>query len=136
MEDSLRPAFLAHPEGLFRLAVDSLPTGVIVVAADGAIVFANPEVERQFGYPRDEILAQSIETLLPGVLQAIHVARDETSESSDAPPNAANQRCTGRRRDGTGTACLHLTPSCAGRARAPRCRPPRTPSAGCGHNQP
>ena len=100
MEDLLRPA--VHPEGLFRLAVDSLPTGVIVVAANGAIVFLNPEIERQFGYTRDEILAQPIETLLPGVSEAIQAARNETAGDSEASPRAAStQTWTGRRRDGS-----------------------------------
>jgi PAS domain S-box-containing protein len=107
----LRPASHAHPEGLFRLAVDSLPTGVIVVAADGAIAFVNPEVERQFGYPRDEILAQSIERLLPGVSGAIDAARGETAEPSEASSSAGNQGWIGRRRDGSEfPADVRLTP--------------------------
>ena len=109
MEDLLRPA--VDPEGLFRLAVDSLPTGVIVVAADGAMVFVNPEIERQFGYARDEILAHSIEKLLPGVSPAIHAARGETAEAREAPSSAGHQAWTGRRRDGSEfPAAVRLTP--------------------------
>ena len=40
------------PHDLFRLVTESLPGGVLVLDAAGAIAFANRETERQFGRER------------------------------------------------------------------------------------
>jgi PAS domain S-box-containing protein len=45
----------------FRFAVEASPTGVLIVDADGTIVLLNRELERQFGYAREELVgARSI----------------------------------------------------------------------------
>ena len=53
------------PPDLFRLVTESLPGGVLVLDAAGAITFANRETERQFGYCRDDLIGEPAETLLP-----------------------------------------------------------------------
>ena len=55
---------LLGPE-IFRLAVEACPSGIIVVDSDGAIVMINNEVERLFGYCREELLGRPVELLLP-----------------------------------------------------------------------
>ena len=42
-----------------RAAIESSPSGLIMIDAGGAIVLVNREVERLFGYAREELLGQS-----------------------------------------------------------------------------
>ncbi len=48
-----------------RAAVESSPSGILMTDARGSIVLGNREIERLFGYSREELLGRSIETLLP-----------------------------------------------------------------------
>ena len=45
--------------------VEAAPDPIIVIDQGGAIVFANGQTERLFGYPRSELLGQPIEHLVP-----------------------------------------------------------------------
>jgi PAS domain S-box-containing protein len=77
-----------------ELAVEASPTGVLLVATDGTIILVNNELERQFGYPRAELVGQPVDLLLPA--EAFTVA-------ADSPPSAARGReLEGRRKDGSG----------------------------------
>jgi PAS domain S-box-containing protein len=57
---------------LFRLAVEASPCGMVVVRGDGAIAIINSNVERLFGYRREELLGQPVEILLPEKLHGKH----------------------------------------------------------------
>ena len=52
-------------EARFRIAVESSPNGMVMVDSIGKIILVNREVERLFGYSRDELLGQPIEMLVP-----------------------------------------------------------------------
>ncbi|MEZ4281275.1 MAG: PAS domain S-box protein [Myxococcota bacterium] len=52
-------------EQRFRIAVESSPSGMLMVDASGRILLANREVERLFGYSQGELLGESIEVLVP-----------------------------------------------------------------------
>jgi formate hydrogenlyase transcriptional activator len=86
--------------GLLGLAAESLPSGVIVLDTAGTIVLVNHQLERQFGYPREELIGQPGEILLPGVLRAVHAIQREgferTPEAMSVGPDLH-----GRRRDGS-----------------------------------
>jgi formate hydrogenlyase transcriptional activator len=82
-------------EGLARVVADSVPGGVLVVDPAGVITLANHEIERQFGYQRDQLIGQSVDILLP----EFRVASSVTVP--DAQPMAAARELTGRRRNGT-----------------------------------
>jgi PAS domain S-box-containing protein len=56
----------------FRVAVEASPNGVVMIDERGTIVLINREVERMFGYPREELLGQSIETLVPARAREQH----------------------------------------------------------------
>jgi PAS domain S-box-containing protein len=85
---------------LAELAIEGSPSGILVVTADGTIVLVNRELERQFGYPRDELIGESVERLLPG--HPIHVPYGQIGASAPdgRPPGAARER-SARRRDGS-----------------------------------
>ena len=52
-------------EERFRIAVESSPNGMIMVDREGRIVLVNREIERMFGYSRDELLGSAVEMLVP-----------------------------------------------------------------------
>jgi formate hydrogenlyase transcriptional activator len=72
MGGSIRPACCEpgfDTDRVFRLVAESLPSGVLVVAGDGTIVFVNAEVERQCGYTGEELIGQPVGILLPEALR-------------------------------------------------------------------
>ncbi len=56
---------LRRADEQFRLAMEAAPTGMLLLDHTGAIVLANAQVERLFGYRRSELLGQHIEMLVP-----------------------------------------------------------------------
>jgi PAS domain S-box-containing protein len=56
------------------------PSGTVLVDQHGCIVLVNAHVEELFGYPREELLGQPVEILVPERLQAAHpgIARDSS----------------------------------------------------------
>ena len=59
-------------EETIRLAVEACPSGMIMTDAAGKIVLVNAEVERLFGYARDELMGRSIDVLVPPNVRGSH----------------------------------------------------------------
>jgi len=59
-------------EERFRVAVESSPNGMVMSDTSGTIVLVNREVERMFGYTREELLGQPIEKLIPSSFRESH----------------------------------------------------------------
>jgi PAS domain S-box-containing protein len=70
-EDAAR-ARLRRSEERFRLLVEAAPTGMVMVNREGIILLVNPQVERLFGYSRDQLLNMPIETLVPDRFRGAH----------------------------------------------------------------
>jgi PAS domain S-box-containing protein len=51
----------------FRLAVEASPTGMIMVDGQGLIVLVNAQIERLFGYEREELIGRPLSLLVPPV---------------------------------------------------------------------
>lgn len=54
---------IGHNE--FRLIIEAAPSGMIVVGKSGKIVLLNAQVERLFGYQREELIGKPVEVLIP-----------------------------------------------------------------------
>src|SRR5271169_1353343 len=86
---------------IFRSAVEACPSGMIVVDGGGAIVMINNEVERLFGYRREELLGRSVDILLPENTRAKHAKqRDGFMRSPDSRRLGMRRDFLGRRKDG------------------------------------
>jgi len=68
---------------MFRLAVESCPSGMVMFDRTNRIVLVNTEVERLFGYCRDELIGQPVRMLVPDGF-AIEEPRGDDSTNSDA----------------------------------------------------
>jgi PAS domain S-box-containing protein len=67
----------------FRGLIDAAPDAIIVMDDRGRIVKVNDETERMFGYPRESLLGQDVEMIVPERFRAAHRAKRERFE--DAP---------------------------------------------------
>jgi PAS domain S-box-containing protein len=61
-------------EARFRAAVESAPNGMVMIDGSGKIILVNREIERLFGYAREELLGQPIERLVPSRFRERHPA--------------------------------------------------------------
>jgi PAS domain S-box-containing protein len=89
------------PELPFRELVDAAPDGVIVCGQDGRIMLVNAEVERMFGYARDELVGQKIDVVVPDRARGAH--GHHVAGYTGAPrlrPMGIGMELTGRRKDG------------------------------------
>src|ERR1035437_3619762 len=55
----------AGGDSLFRELLESAPDAIVIVNKTGTIVLVNSQAERLFGYPREELLGEPIEILVP-----------------------------------------------------------------------
>jgi PAS domain S-box-containing protein len=101
------PVEVGHPpaaptERVFRLVVEASPSGVVLVDRRGTIVLVNREIERLFGYRREELVGESIELLVPSRFRASHPAvRQEFFSNPQARPMGAGRDLFGVHKDGT-----------------------------------
>ena len=89
-------------EERFRLLLESAPDGIVVVDSTAKIVIVNLQTERLFGYTRQELIGQPVETLVPERFRESHKG-DRRAYEADPKlrPMGAGPALTGRRKNGT-----------------------------------
>jgi PAS domain S-box-containing protein len=89
-------------ERRFRLAIESAPSGMVMVDGNGSIVLVNSQAEKLFGYSRSELIGQSVEMLVPERFHHHHPAyRQGFFQQPESRPMGAGRDLFGRRKDGT-----------------------------------
>lgn len=61
-----------HAEEMIHLAVEAAPNGMVMTDHAGVIMMVNSTTEELFGYRRQELIGQPIETLIPASHRAHH----------------------------------------------------------------
>jgi PAS domain S-box-containing protein len=93
---------LKRADDQFRLAIEAAPTGMLLMDSAGLIVLVNAQIDQLFGYPRNELLGQSIEMLLPERFRGNHP--DLRASFFRAPSTrvmGGSRELYGLRKDGT-----------------------------------
>jgi PAS domain S-box-containing protein len=86
----------------FWQVLATAPYGVIMVGQDGRIAMANAHTEKLFGYPREEMLGQPVEILVPERFRTSHSThRARFSASPEVRRMGAGRELCGRRKDGS-----------------------------------
>ena len=85
----------------FRAVVESAPSGMVMINRAGTITLVNHEIERLFGYAREELLGQPIERLVPERFRHRHPAfRADFFVSPQTRAMGAGRELYGLRKDG------------------------------------
>jgi diguanylate cyclase (GGDEF)-like protein/PAS domain S-box-containing protein len=80
--------------------LEGLPDAVVASAADGRIVFVNRLAEELFGYAREELVGQPVETLWPERLRELYSQNMELCLHTDEPLRFASD-ARGLKKDGS-----------------------------------
>lgn len=86
----------------FRLTVEAAPNGVLVVTSEGQIILVNRQIEKLFGYTREELVGRNVETLVPKQSRDRH--RGDLENYMKHPVTramGAGRDLKGRRKDGS-----------------------------------
>src|SRR3984893_10858423 len=93
---------LVQMEGQYRGLLEAAPDAMVVVNQGGEIVLLNVQAEKQFGYPRDELIGQKVKNIIPEGFAERLIADDlRSAEDALAQQIGTGNELTGRRKDGS-----------------------------------
>lgn len=89
-------------ERRFRALLEAAPDSMVIVEPQGTIVMVNAQAELLFGYPRDDLLGQPVERLVPERFRDIHpFHRNQYTQSPKPRPMGADLELFAIRKDGS-----------------------------------
>jgi len=93
-------AHLVQMEGRYRGLLEAAPDAMVVVNQGGEIVLVNVQAEKQFGYPRDELLGQKVTSIIPeGFAERLVADGLRSAEEALAQQIGTGIELIGRRKD-------------------------------------
>jgi PAS domain S-box-containing protein len=93
---------LAQMEGRYRGLLEAAPDAMVVVDETGEIVLLNVQAEKQFGYPRDELIGQKVTNIIPIGFAERLIADDlRSAEEALAQQIGTGIELTALRKDGS-----------------------------------
>jgi PAS domain S-box-containing protein len=93
---------LAQVEGRYRGLLEAAPDAMVVVNQAGEITLLNVQAEQRFGYRRDELLGQTIKTIIPeGFAERLIADGMRSAADALAQQIGTGIELTGRRKDGS-----------------------------------
>jgi two-component system, LuxR family, sensor kinase FixL len=84
------------------LVIESAPNAMVMIDDEGRIVLVNKQAEKLFGYPRDELLGQPVDILVPDRFRGKHASyRDGFFAAPTTRAMGVGRDLYGRRKDGS-----------------------------------
>jgi PAS domain S-box-containing protein len=87
-----------NPSSLLQTALELSPTAALIADTGGEIVLVNRELERQFGYAREELVGQLVDLLVPEGLRPLAA---ELFHAAETTLPDTGRELIARRRDGS-----------------------------------
>ncbi len=94
-------AQLGRSEQRFQQLVEAAPCASLMVGADGLITLVNSQTEKLFGFPRQELLGQSVDVLLPAGSSSHKHHRENFFQDPSVRSMGAGSELFGKRKDGS-----------------------------------
>lgn len=92
----------SRAEEKFRAVVEAAPTAMIMINESGDIVLTNAQVDKLFGYAREELLGKKVDMLVPEMMRPGHPKLRDSFFTAPRPRTmGAGRELHGLRKDGS-----------------------------------